>query len=195
MLFALLATSAAIAQADDAKVDSASVNPAVAPIIRVSTNTVIDYPGGTPPGNVVGSFDAQDSTFNRPVTCGSLSGVGTAVPFDTITLTNSGANTATLNIRLGQQGDPSTACGTVIDPFLVEYDGSFNPASPLTNCLLVNDDTNGSTDRCPSFTGISIPSGSTRVYVLTTFDNAAAFNYEVTFAGTTPVSLQSFEIE
>jgi hypothetical protein len=83
----------------------------------------------------------------------------------------------------------------VIDPFLVEYDGSFNPASPLTNCLLVNDDTNGATDRCPSLTGISIPSGATRVYVLTTFDNAATFNYEVTFAGTTPVSLQSFEIE
>ncbi|WP_139225077.1 hypothetical protein [Dokdonella immobilis] len=167
----------------------------MAPVIRASTDTVINYPGGTPPGNVIGSFDAQDSTFNRPVSCATLSGVGTAVPFDTITLTNSGASTATVNIRVGQQGDPSTACGEVIDPFMVEYDTSFNPASPLTNCLQVNDDTGGAADRCPSLTGVSIPSGATRVYVLTSFDNAAVFNYEVTFAGTTPVTLQSFGIE
>ncbi|MGB0132348.1 hypothetical protein, partial [Dokdonella sp.] len=167
----------------------------VDPVIRVSTNTVVDYPGGTPPANIVGSFDAQDSTFNRPVSCAGLSGVGTAVSYDTITLTNSGASAATLNIRLAQQGNPSAACGTVIDPVLVEYAGSFNPAAPLTNCLLFNDDTNGSTDRCPSFTGISIPSGATRVYVLSTFDNNAAFDYEVTFAGTTPVTLQTFDIE
>jgi hypothetical protein len=117
------------------------------------------------------------------------------VAFDTITLTNSGANTATVNVRLGQAGDPGTACGTVIDPFLIVYNGSFNPASALTNCLLVNDDTSGAADRCPSLNGVSVPSGETRVIVLTTFDNAAFFPYEVTFAGTTPVTLQSFEVE
>jgi hypothetical protein len=187
--------AAASATAADTKIDVASQNPAVAPVIRASTNTPIDYPGGTPPANVPGSFDGQDSEFNRPTTCAALSGVGTAVPFDTITLTNSGANTATVNVRLGQAGNPAAACGTVIDPFLVLYNGTFNPASPLTNCLVLNDDTNGATDRCPSLTGVSVPSGQTRVIVLTTFDNGAFFSYEVTFAGTTPVQLQSFEVE
>ncbi len=177
------------------KGDFVNTGAAADPVIRVSTNTVISYPGGTPPSNIVGSFDAQDSTFNRPTTCSALSGVGTAVSFDTITLTNTGANSASLNIRLGQAGNPTAACLDPFDPFMVEYNGTFNPASPLTNCLQVNDDTNGGTDRCPSFTGISIPSGATRVYVLTTFSNAAAFNYEVTFAGTTPVTLQSFDVE
>ncbi len=190
-----LALTAAVAQAADTKVDSATNNAAVAPIIRASTNTVISYPGGTPPNNVVGSFDAGDSTFNRPLTCAALSGVGTATSYDTITLTNTGAGAATVNVRLGQAGNPSAACGTAIDPFMVIYNGSFNPAAPLTNCLLVNDDTNGATDRCPSLTGVGIPSGQTRVIVLTTFDNGAAFPYEVTFGGTTPVSLQSFKID
>lgn len=190
-----LAAVASTTFAADTKIDVASANAAVAPVIRASTNTVIVYPGGTPPGNVVGAFDAGDSTFNRPVSCASLSGVGTAVPYDTITLTNSGAGAATVNVRLGQQGDPSTACGAVIDPFLVIYNGTFNPASPLTNCLLVNDDTSGAADRCPSLSGVSVPSGETRVIVLTTFDNGAAFPYEVTFAGTTPVTLQSFDVE
>jgi hypothetical protein len=195
LFMSTLLLAAAAAVADDTKIDVASLDPAVAPVIRASTDTVIDYPGGTAPGNVPGSFDAQDSTFNRPTSCSSLSGVGTAVPFDTITLTNSGANTATVNVRLGQAGDPAVACGTVIDPFMILYNGSFNPASALTNCLLVNDDTNGGTDRCPSLTGVSVPSGQTRVIVLTTFDNADFFPYEVTFAGTTPVTLQSYEVE
>ena len=79
--------------------------------------------------------------------------------------------------------------------FWAAYGRSFNPASPLANCLQVNDDTAAAADRCPSFTGISVPSGATRVYVLTTFGNGVALNYEVTFAGTTPVSLQSFDVE
>ena len=183
------------AMAADVKVDTMSTNPAVAPVIRASTNTIVNYPGGTAPANIVGAFDAGDSTFNRPTTCGALSGVGTAVSFDTITLTNSGASPATVNIRLGQAGTPAAACVDPFDPFMIEYNGSFNPAAPLTNCLQVNDDTAAAADRCPSFTGISVPAGATRVYVLTTFGNAVALNYEVTFAGTTPVSLQSFGVE
>lgn len=192
---ALLGMAMAPAFSADTKIDVASTQPPVMAVVRASTDTPIDYPGGTPPANVVGAFDAQDSTFNRPVTCTSLSGVGTATPYDTITLTNSGASTATVNVRLGQQGNPSAACGTVIDPFMVLYGATFNPATPLAGCLAVNDDTNGATDRCPSLTGISIPSGQTRVIVLTTFDNGAAFPYEVTFAGTTPVSLQNFSVD
>ena len=37
--------------------------------------------------------------------------------------------------------------------------------------------------------------GETRVIVLTTFDDADFFGYEVTFAGTTPVQLQSFQVD
>ena len=82
VLFMSIFTISGAAAAADTKIDVASQNPAVAPIIRASSNTVIDYPGGTPPANVPGSFDAQYSTFNRPLTCAALSGVGTAVSFE-----------------------------------------------------------------------------------------------------------------
>ncbi|MBL0162624.1 MAG: hypothetical protein IPP82_02925 [Xanthomonadales bacterium] len=74
-------------------------------------------------------------------------------------------------------------------------DGSFNPASPLTNCLLINDGANGATDRCSSPVGASIPSGQSRVIGLTSCDNSATFPYAVPFAGTTPVSLRSFKVD
>lgn len=189
-LVAMLAATG-IAQAADTKIDVVSANAAVPAVIRASTDTPISYPGGTPPSNVVGSFDAGDSTFNRPFDCTGVSGVGTAVPYDTITLTNTGASGAIVNLTIGDQGSPATCTG--IDTVAVLYNGSFNPASPLSGCLDYNDDFGGGA--CSAFSGVTIPSGETRVFVLTTYDNGDAFPYEVTFGGTTPVSLQSFKID
>lgn len=187
-----------VANAADTKVDNAKAGAATGPIIRASTNTVINYAGGTPT-NVVGSLDAADSTFNRPITCTALSSVGTAVAFDTITFNNTSAATATVNIRIGAAGSPAAACASAPDTFLIAYNGSFSPAAPLTNCVVLNDDVNGATDRCSALAAVSIPAGQTRVFVLTAFDNAATatglFPYEVTFAGTTPVALQKFSVE
>lgn len=189
---------AGISHAADTKIDIASGRPASAPVIRASTDTVINYTGGTP-GNVVGSLDANDSTFNRPTGCGALSAVGTAVAYDTITLTNTTAISATLNIRIGAPGNPNAACAGAPDTYLVMYNDAFNPALPLANCSMTNDDASGAADRCSALSAISVPAGAVRVFVLTAFSNAAVaagiFPYEVTFSGTTPVSLQKFEVE
>ncbi len=79
------------------------------------------------------------------------------------------------------------------------YASAFNPATPLTNCALLNDDVGGAADRCSALTAVAIPAGAVRVFVLTAFNNAATttglFPYEVTFAGTTPVALQTFSVE
>lgn len=190
---------AGVAQAADTKLDIASDGPASAPVIRASTNTVIDYAGGTPVNIVGGSLDANDSTFNRPSGCGSVSTVGTAVAYDTITFTNTTAANATVNIRMGAPGSPAAACAGAPDTYLVMYNDAFNPALPLAGCALTNDDVNGATDRCSALSAISIPAGAVRVFVLTAFNNAATatgiFPYEITFAGTTPVSLQMFTVE
>lgn len=187
-----------VAHAADTKIDIVSNSPASAPVIRASTNTVINYTGSMP-GNIVGSLDASDSTFNRPNGCGALSGVGTAVAYDTVTFTNTTATNATVNIRIGASGNPAAACGAAPDTYMVMYNTSFNPATPLANCALTNDDVSGAADRCSALSAIAIPAGAVRVFVLTAFDNATVasglFPYEVTFAGTTPVSLQNFSVE
>ncbi len=189
---------AGLAQAADTKLDIARNGPAGAPAIRASTNTVLNYAGGTP-GNIVGSLDSNDSTFNRPTGCGAVSSVGTVVAYDSITFTNTTATNATVNIRIGAPGSPSAACVGAPDTYLAMYNDAFNSASPLNNCALTNDDVNGAADRCSALSAISIPPVAVRVFVLAAFNNAATaagiFPYEVTFAGTTPVSLQKFDVE
>ena len=200
LALAILST-VGVAHAADTKVDIVNTGPASAPVIRASTNTVINYAGGTP-GNIVGSLDGNDSTFNRPAGCGGLSAVGTAVAYDTVTFTNTTATNATVNVRIGAAGNPTAACPSATGPdtYLVMYNDSFNPASPLANCALTNDDADGAGgDFCSALTAIAIPAGAVRVFVLTAFDNAntasGQFPYEVTFAGTTPVALQKFSVE
>ena len=115
------------------------------------------------------------------------------------TFTNTTATNATVNIRIGAPGSPSAACVGAPDTYLAMYNDAFNSASPLNNCALTNDDVNGAADRCSALSAISIPPGAVRVFVLAAFNNAATaagiFPYEVTFAGTTPVSLQKFDVE
>ena len=110
------------------------------------------------PSTFTGSFDAGDSTYNRPVSCAALSGVGTAVAYDTITITNNSAGTANFVVTSSLIG--GGACGDANDTFFTVYNGSFNPASPLTNCLAVNDDISGATNRCSTLS-FSIPVGQT----------------------------------
>jgi hypothetical protein len=72
-------------------------------------------------------------TFNRPLQgCAALSGVGTAVRYQTQALFTGTAGayqfTSTANVP------------ALWDNFLLLYAGSFNPASALTNCVASNDD-------------------------------------------------------
>jgi hypothetical protein len=166
-------------------------------IVRSSTNTVINYAGGVP-ALYTGSLDAGDSTYNRGVTCAALSGVGTAVAFDTLTITNTLASAASFVVFSTPVGGGACPDPAGPDTFFTVYDTTFNAASPLTNCLAVNDDISAAANRCSQLT-FSIPAGATRVVVTSAFDNASLatglFNYQVNFTGTTPVELLGFSIE
>lgn len=75
--------------------------------------------------------------FNRPVENGtSLSLVGSSVRYSVFQFNVTAA---------GSYSFLTTSLEPVVyDPFLVLYRGSFNPASPLTNFIIANDDFNGS---------------------------------------------------
>lgn len=195
MLLAAAIAVSALAAAQDAKIpDVASTGPALAPIVRASENTVINYAGGTP-ATFAGAVDADDSTYNRATTCAALSGVGTASGFDTVTITNTQPGVANFVVTSTLPG--GGACGNANDTFFTLY-SAFNPATPLAGCLAVNDDISGATNRC-SRLSFAVPPGETRVVVVSGFNNAAAtgglFSYEINFGGTVPVELMSFDIE
>ena len=57
-------------------VDFESRAPVAPPQIDAIENTVINYSGSVP-ATFAGALDADDSTYNRPVSCVALSGVGT----------------------------------------------------------------------------------------------------------------------
>lgn len=184
--FAILATSACASLASAKQPDTPRTTTAAAPAhITASEDYPVAYPGGTPPAAISGALDADDSTYNRTLdgNCSALSGPGVGVRYDTITLTNTGASTATVNLAI-QCGDG--------DGFLTAYSGSFDPDNPNTNCLVNNDDTNGF---CPALSGVSVPAGETVVFVVTEFSPGEMEAWTADFIGTTPVSLQSFKIE
>jgi Abnormal spindle-like microcephaly-assoc'd, ASPM-SPD-2-Hydin/IPTL-CTERM motif len=107
------------------------------------------------------------------------------VPFDTVNITNNSGNPG--NITITSQLVGGGACLDANDTFFALY-STFNPASPLTNCLAVNDDISGATNRCSTLT-FAMNAGEARTVVVTGFNNATAasglFPYEVSFAGTT----------
>ena len=107
---------------------------------------------------VVGGDTTGDPTFNRPLEdLSGLSGVGTAVNYDTVSFTASVAGNYTF-LTTGQ-----------FDTFTILYAGSFNPASSLTNATAAND------DLLPGFTTsgfiATLATGQTYVYVTTSFAN------------------------
>lgn len=101
-------------------------------------------------------------TFNRPL-AGTpptgLSAVGTAVRYNVIQLT------------VGTSGSyvfQNTATTIGFDNFTLLYQNSFNPASPLTNALVGNDD--NPTIGLSGFT-INLLAGTNYFYVVTGFAN------------------------
>lgn len=197
----LLGVGIAIAMAATAsgaaaqKIDTVRIGAPATAILRASETTTISLTGATP-GSFTGALDADDSTYNRAVSCTQLSGVGTAVPFDILFLTNNASGTATLVVSSSLVG--GGACGDANDTFFTLYNGSFNPASPLTNCLAVSDDIAGAGNRCSSLS-FAIPAGETRVVAIAGFNNATdpagLFSYQINFAaGTTPVELLEFRV-
>jgi hypothetical protein len=176
------------------KVDTVRLGAAVPPVMDASENTAISYTGSVP-ATFTGALDADDTTYNRPVTCAALSGVGTAVALDTVTITNNSPGTANVIVFSSLVG--GAACGDNNDTFFTLYNGAFTPGSPLTNCVAVNDDIAAAANRCSQLT-FSIPVGETRTVAVAGFNNAALatglFSYQINFTGTTPVELLDFQV-
>ncbi len=177
----LFVAAHAVAQKPEDFPSRASAAP---PQINASENTVINYTGAVP-ATFSGALDADDSTYNRPVSCAALSGVGIAVAYDTVTINN--PTGAAANVVVTGTAPGGGVCGNDRDTVFTLYDTTFNPASPLSNCLAVHDDIGGASNRCSTLS-FSVPAGGTRIVAVAGFNNAALatgqFAYEISFAGT-----------
>lgn len=107
--------------------------------------------------------------FNRPnegMPPTTLSATGTAVPYKIFT---NGGDTDTWTPTSAEAGlYKFTSISTDWDNFTVLYDGVFNPASPLTNAIIANDDLRGS--RISGFT-YNFIAGHTYTFVVTGYSN------------------------
>ena len=74
----------------------------------------------------------------------------------------------------------TAALPTVLDTFLLLYAGAFNPASPLTNLVALNDDfVQGSTTSGSGFT-FNLAGGTAYTVVSTAFSNSSLGDYTTT---------------
>ena len=167
------------------------------------------FPGGTQ--LLVGALANTDPTFNRTQqgtpppggqggACGTLSGVGSAVFFDTFSVTNSTASTVNVNLRMT---NPTGGLAT-FDTFLHVYSPSFTPGSATTNCIKAGDDGPGGIGES-EISGASaapIPAGAVMVVVADSFSNASTGSYGICITDQasvcsppTPVELMSFEVK
>jgi hypothetical protein len=116
--------------------------------------------------------------YNRPLTGvapTSVSGVGTAVAYNTFLFSPVSTGSYTFVLTSTQAG---------YDPFLVLYASPFNPASPLTNVIVANDDLTGLTDS--GFTQ-TLLAGTVYTAVITGFDNLDFGTYTLTIANAAAV--------
>lgn len=117
-------------------------------------------------------------TFNRPVNCTTLSGVGTAVRYHVqpVWAASSGLRTFT--------SVATTPAGW--DNFLLLYSAAWNPATPLTGCLALNDD--GPLGIGQSQFSFNMLAGVQYFLVTTGFENSDAGAFTNTITGA-PVNL------
>ena len=121
------------------------------------------------PYSFSGALTLTDPIFNRPVSLTTLSGVGTAVFYDVQPFSLTLSSSVTLEVT-SATFSPAPAD----DSFLALYQGTFNPASPLTNLIAVDDDSG------PGFLSlISAPLLANTNYFLvtTTFANGVTGPY------------------
>ncbi len=155
---------------------------AVPDVPNASESYNLSYPGGgAEPTPTAGALDGDDSTYNRltGAACGTVSGVGTAVFYDTITITNNSLGTASFTAETSDPGAPGV-CPS-IDTYMTAY-STFVPATPAANCLATDDDSGAGFCSRLTFT---LARGASATLVVTSFDNGATFPYQVNFTGTT----------
>jgi hypothetical protein len=124
--------------------------------------------------SVVGTTEGG-ATFNRPLAGNpptGLSGVGTAVAYNTFSF--SPAQSGSYSFLL-------TSTTANFDPFLALYSGTFNPASPLTNLVVANDDFTTGNSTLSGFT-YALLASSNYTAVITGFNNADFGTYALTIS-------------
>jgi hypothetical protein len=155
LLFAL-SSSASFAQSEmDGKPGARVGTPIAAPAATISYT-----------GNTLGG-----PTWNRPLAdCSGLSGVGTATPYSTQQFHVSTAGA--YDLFSDQGGAPAAQPQGGFDGFILVYADSFNPASPLTNCIAGDDD--AGVIGLSEILGLPLDANRTYVYVTTGFANTDA---------------------
>lgn len=100
--------------------------------LAVAAAAFVSHAAFAAPVDISGALTASDPTYNRPFTLAALSTVGTNVAYDLYSFHVSATGTYSIEV---------TAFGsTNADTFLALYRGAFNPASPLTNLVQIDDD-------------------------------------------------------
>lgn len=84
------------------------------------------------PVNISGELSASDPTYNRPLTLTSLSGVGTNVSYDLYSFHVSANGTYSI--------EATAFSGANGDTYFALYRNAFNPATPLSNLVAIDDD-------------------------------------------------------
>nr|WP_185964992.1 PEPxxWA-CTERM sorting domain-containing protein [Glacieibacterium frigidum] len=130
---------------------------------------------------VINGDTTGGSTYNRPLAGtppSSLSGVGTAVRYDTTAFSVSSAGSYTFT---------AVTPGSY-DGFLTLYSGSFDPGNALANAIVANDDINGGNFNTSGFTA-NLLAGTSYFAVQTGFDNLDFGSYVLTIAGPGTISV------
>jgi hypothetical protein len=132
-----------------------------------------------------GTFIGEEPTWNRPLADGTgLSGVGTSVSYSVQPFYVAESGTFTFETVAPSPG--------AYDTFIFIYQGAFNPATPLANFLVGDDDYSGTftllpgpysvptsgtgssgTDPASQITGVSLTAGVQYFAINTTFGNGA----------------------
>jgi len=145
---------------------------------QVNFSAALQYRGGDPTGTE-GFLGSEDGTYNRQAgDCGGLSGIGTAVYFDTALLTNATEVDGDFSVSTSDPGDPSSCAGG--DTFLSVYSPTFDPSDPASNCLTSNDDSGPGVCSALSF---ALAHEKTVTLVITSFGNGATFPYGLNIKG------------
>jgi hypothetical protein len=103
--------------------------------LAFATAALVSQAAFAAPVNISGALSSSDPTFNRPLALTTLSAIGTNVAYDLYSFyTNT---TGVYSIEALSFGGTA---GFAADTYFALYRGAFNPASPLSNLVQVDDD-------------------------------------------------------
>jgi hypothetical protein len=103
--------------------------------LAVAAAAFVAHAAFAAPVNFSGALTASDPTFNRPLSLTSLSAVGTRVSYDLYSFYVN--TTGVYSIEALSFGGTA---GLGADTYFSLYRGAFNPSTPLSNLVQVDDD-------------------------------------------------------